>query len=375
MLNVFFQKFPNAVAKYRFKCRNADVNLLEFRDEIDEELDSLCELKHTKEELEYLKSIRFFGPAFINYLEDYTLKRRYIKTSEKNGDLDIFIDGPITGASMFEIYTLKIVHGVYSRNINPFTEELKVEGEKRLNQKIKKFYDFIDATGIVPQIIEFGSRRAYSSEWHSFVVKKLVENKVIIGTSDVNLAMKLGITPIGTMAHELIQSYQGLNICPVMESQSKAFQTWADVYRGDLGIFLSDTLGDKKFLIDFDNFFAKLADGIRHDSGPAIPWGEKMIDHYHNFGIDPRTKTLVFSDGLDFPKVFELVNQFEGRIKTSYGVGTNLSNDLGVQSLQNVIKQVSVNGNTTCKLSNDVSKMFCDDKEYVNYLRNCLDRL
>jgi nicotinate phosphoribosyltransferase len=375
MLQVFYREFPGATAKYRFKCRNKDVDLLPFRKEIEEEIDALCELRFTNEELAYLESIRFMFQDFINYLEDYTLKRRYINVGEKDGNLDIVMEGPITGVSPFEIFILKIVHEVYTRNVNPPNDNILSEGRIRLVQKIELFERFVDEHGFTPAVIDFGGRRAYTTEWHEYVVKNLAQHGVIIGTSDVDLARRTGIIPIGTFAHEFVQSFQGLGFCPIMKSQVEAFQCWSDTYGGDLGIALSDTLGDAKFLVDFDPYFAKIFDGVRHDSGDPFQWGEMMITHYKAFKIEPTTKTLVFSDGLDFPKMFKLAKHFNGRIKVSFGIGTNLTNDLGVPALQNVIKQVECNGNPTAKLSNNPSKTMCEDESYMNYLRSRLAQM
>jgi nicotinate phosphoribosyltransferase len=191
----------------------------------------------------------------------------------------------------------------------------------------------------------------------------------------MDLARRIGIKAMGSMAHEMITVFQGLGICPIIESQKIAFQTWCDVYRGDLGIFISDTLGDKKFLIDFDPYFAKLADGCRHDSGDPLQWGEMMIAHYKKFNIEPMTKTLIFSDGLDFEKVFQLALHFKNKIKVSFGVGTWLTNDMGVTPLQNVIKQIEVNGNPVAKISNNPSKTMCEDADYLNYFQRVLNNI
>lgn len=375
MLNVFFRVCPDVNAKYKFKCRNPNINLLPFKDEIEKEIDDLCNLKLNQEELDYLATIRFFNPAFVNLMEDFQLKRRYITVSEKDGNLDITMEGPLTNVTMFEIFVLKIVHEVYSRNVNPPTDELLAEGRNRLTKKIIAMEEFVDDYGFKPALIDFGGRRAYTVAWHEYVVKNLVNHNMIIGTSDVDLARRYNIKPMGTMAHEYIQTFQGLGFCPVMESQSVAFQTWADVYRGDLGIALSDTLGDAKFLVDFDPYFAKLFDGIRHDSGEPINWGNMIIAHYNAFKINLMTKSLVFSDGLDFDKMFELAIYFKDKINVSFGIGTSLSNDVGVPALPNVIKQTHCNGNPTAKLSNNPDKTMCEDKSYLDYLRYKLTQL
>ena len=373
MLQVFFREFPDVTARYKFKCRNTDVNLLEFKDEIMEEINCLCELRLTQEELDYLENFPYFSDAFINYLEDFRLKKHFVHVGERDGNLDIHFDGPLTNVSMFEIFVLKIVHEVYSRNVNPTNDLIIAEGRKRLVQKIAMFKEFERVNGYKPIIAEFGGRRAYTTDWHYFVTKNLADNGVIVGTSDVDLARRLNIKPIGTMAHEFLTMMQVFT--HPMNSQRFGFETWLDFYGNDLNILLSDTLGDKKFLIDFTPDIAHRASGVRHDSGCPFQFGEMMIAHYEALGINPKDKLIVFSDGLDFETVFRLEERFHGRIQTVYGVGTYLSNDVGLKPLQNVIKQVECNGHPVCKLSNNFNKAMCEDLDYMNYLKSCLDKI
>jgi len=373
MLQVFYREFPEATAKYRFKCRNKDVDLLPFKKEIEEEIDALCELRFTDEELAYLETLRFIFPDFIDYLEDFNLKRRYINVGEKDGKLDIVMNGPITRVSPFEIFVLKIVHEVYTRNVNPPNETILGEGRRRLVDKIVDFKKFVDENGYKPSVIDFGGRRSYTTEWHEFVVRNLNTAGVIIGTSDVDLARRVGIKAIGTQAHEYIQMFQAFY--HPMDSQRIAFESWLDFYGNDLGTLLSDTLGDKKFLIDFTPDIAHRASSVRHDSGDPLVWGEMILAHYNAFGIDPIQKTLVFSDGLDFHKMFEIERRFHGRVKTAYGIGTHLTNDFSCDALQNVVKLVEVDGKPVAKISNNISKSMCEDNEYFTYLKDCLKKL
>jgi len=370
MQQVFFKKFPDVKASYRFKCRNTDVNLLEFKDEISDEIEYLCSLQFKPNELEWLRKIRFMSSGFIDFLEDFKLKKRFIHVGEKAGKLDIVTDGSLIQASAFEIYVLKIVHEVYTRNVNP-TVDL-AWARKTLYNKIKLIEEFIRDEEIIPDIADFGGRRAFTGLWHEEVVKILSDNNIIKGTSNPLLAMLYGLTPIGTFAHEFVQTFQGIGNCPVANSQKEAFQTWQDVYRGDLGIALSDTLGDDKFLKDFDMYFAKLFDGLRHDSGDPIKWGWKMIKHYKSMKIDPMIKVLVFSDGLDIPTALNILLVFKDQIKVSFGIGTNLTNDCGPKALQNVMKQTYCNGNPTAKLSNNPAKTMCEDSNFINYLRSVI---
>jgi len=192
------------------------------------------------------------------------------------------------------------------------------------------------------------------------------------GTSNSLFAMKLGLTPLGTMAHEYLQACQALGP-RLRDSQVFGFETWAREYRGDLGIALSDVYGIEPFLRDFDMYFCKLFDGARHDSGDPFTWGERMIEHYKSNRVDPLTKILIFSDGLTVPRTIELYQRFRGRCQLAFGIGTNLTNDLGYEPLQIVIKMVQCNGQPVAKLSDTPSKNMCEDTNYLAYLRQVFD--
>jgi nicotinate phosphoribosyltransferase len=193
-----------------------------------------------------------------------------------------------------------------------------------------------------------------------------------MGTSNLALAKALGLKPLGTMAHEFLQA--GQVFAPVPDSQKFALETWMQAYRGDLGIALSDIFGMDAFLRDFDLLFAKAFDGARHDSGDPFAWGEKLIAHYEKFGIDPRTKTAVFSDGLDIPKAMALATHFEGRIRTVFGIGTNLTNDFDFPALAIVLKMVRCNGRPVVKLSDTPSKTMSEDATYLAYVQSVFDK-
>jgi nicotinate phosphoribosyltransferase len=192
----------------------------------------------------------------------------------------------------------------------------------------------------------------------------------------VLFAWKLGLTPLGTMAHEYLQACQALGP-RLRDSQVFAFESWAKEYRGDLGIALSDVYGMSAFLRDFDVYFCKLFDGARHDSGDPFSWGERLIEHYKKNRVDPKTKTLIFSDSLTVPRTIELYQQFRGRCQLAFGIGTNLTNDLGDPPghvpLQIVIKMTRCNGQPVAKLSDTPSKNMCEDEKYLAYLRQVFD--
>jgi nicotinate phosphoribosyltransferase len=268
---------------------------------------------------------------------------------------------------------LAIINEVYFRNTQKLPDLL--EGSRRLDSKI----ELLKAEGLSAlKIADYGTRRRFSRAWHEEVLRKLSahlgagKSAQFAGTSNVLFAMKLGLTPLGTMAHEYLQACQALGP-RLRDSQVFGFESWAREYRGDLGIALSDVYGIEAFLRDFDMYFCKLFDGARHDSGDPGAWGERVIEHYRLNRVDPLTKTLIFSDGLTVPKTIELYLQFRGRCQLAFGIGTNLTNDLGYEPLQIVIKMVRCNGQPVAKLSDTPSKNMCDDEKYMAYLRQVFD--
>jgi nicotinate phosphoribosyltransferase len=367
---VVLHQFPGAQVSYKFKCRNAGVNLAQFAGEIREEIRSLCGLQFTQSELAYLRGLRFIKSDFVDFLGLFKLNEKYITVSEQTtGEIDIKIEGPWLHTILFEIPVLAIVNEVYFRNTQKVPNF--VAGRERLASKIKLLKD--------PQIsnlkiADYGTRRRFSKAWHEEVLRVLTNglDMQFAGTSNVFFAMKLGIVPLGTMAHEYLQAAQALGP-RLRDSQTFAFESWAHEYRGDLGIALSDVYGFAAFLRDYDMYFCKLFDGARHDSGDPFAWGEGMIAHYKANRVDPLTKTLVFSDGLTIPRTIELYNQFKGRCLLAFGIGTNLTNDLGDAPdhvpLQIVIKMTECNGQPVAKLSDTPSKNMCEDVNYLAYLR------
>ena len=228
------------------------------------------------------------------------------------------------------------------------------------------------------KIADYGTRRRFGKAWHEEVLRTLVTRLgtgaagQLAGTSNVLFAMKLGLVPLGTMAHEYLQACQALGP-RLRDSQVFGFEVWAKEYRGDLGIALSDVYGMSAFLRDFDLYFCKLFDGARHDSGDPFQWGERMLAHYQANRVDPKTKTLIFSDGLTMPRTIELYQQFRDRCQLAFGIGTNLTNDLGHEPLQIVIKMLRCNGQPVAKLSDTPSKNMCNDEKYLAYLRQVFE--
>jgi nicotinate phosphoribosyltransferase len=377
MMQVVLHQFPGAQVEYRFKCRNA-LKLAPYVNEIREEIRGLCSLRFQDAELAYLRSMRFIKSDFVDFLGLFKLNEKYIDvTALPSGDIDITIKGPWLHTILFEIPVLAIVNEVYFRNV---AKNADLEGGRaRLERKM----DQLQADGLSAlKIADYGTRRRFSREWHEEVLRRLCARLgagsagQLAGTSNVLYAMKLGLTPLGTVAHEYLQACQALGP-RLRDSQVFAFDSWAKEYRGDLGIALSDVYGLSAFLRDFDLFFCKLFDGARHDSGDPFAWGERIIAHYRSNRVDPRTKTLIFSDGLTVPRTIELYQQFRGRCQLAFGIGTNLTNDMGdapeFVPLQIVIKMVRCNGQPVAKLSDTPSKNMCDDEKYLAYLRQVFE--
>ncbi len=374
MMQVVLHQFPGAQVEYKFKCRNPGINLAQFVGEIRDEIRSLCQLTFQENELAYLRSMRYIKSDFVDFLGLFKLNEKYIAvTPLPNDEIDITIQGPWLHTILFEIPVLAIVNEVYFRNT------VKVpdfpEGRRRLDEKIA----LLRGEGLHNlKIADYGTRRRFSKAWHEEVLRVLNsrlgqhQGEQLAGTSNVLAAMRLGLTPLGTMAHEYLQACQSLGP-RLRDSQVFGFEMWAKEYRGDLGIALSDVYGIGAFLRDFDLYFCKLFDGARHDSGDPFAWGERVLEHYRNLRVDPRTKVLIFSDGLTVPRTIELYERFRGRCQLAFGIGTNLTNDLGYEPLQVVIKLVRCNGQPVAKLSDTPGKGMCDDEKYLAYLRQVFE--
>ena len=324
-----------------------------------------------REELAYLRGWRFIKSDFVDFLGLFQLDERFIQrrrgSPDRPREIDITIRGPWLHTILFEIPVLAIVSEVYFRNVHPKIRLRRraaaARREGRADQRGRRI-----PNSASPTTARAAASRARGTTRCCARSSAGIGPQVRRHEQRACSRMEHGLTPLGTMAHEYLQACQAVGP-RLRDSQVFAFNMWAREYRGDLGIALSDVCGMDAFLRDFDLYFCKLFDGVRHDSGDPFEWGEKLIAHYQKMRIDPRTKTMVFSDSLNVPLAIQLFERFRGRVQTAFGIGTNLTNDLGYEPLQIVIKMTRCNGQPVAKISDEPSKTMDYDPSYVAYLR------
>ncbi len=375
MQQVVWHKFSGVNVEYVFTNRS-NAPLEQHIDEIREEINHLGNLKLTKEEKQFLMSLSFLKPAYVEFLGNIQLnpEKYVIIKLDENKKLSIRIVGGWVHTILFEVPILAIVSEIYSKYQ---TQQKGMDKEiihKNALERLAKKKEIVKGCNGF-KFADFGTRRRFSHSLHSAIIKDCITlfGGSFVGTSNVYLAMKYGLTPIGTMAHEYLMAHQ--QIYNLKGHQLKALNNWAEEYQGKLGIVLTDTLTSDAFLKDFHLGHAKLFDGIRQDSGDPYQVCEKFIKHYENLGIDPKTKTIIFSDSLNFPKAKKLYDTFKGRINISFGIGTNLCNDIEfVEAPGIVIKLAKVFGLPVAKISDSPGKELCENMHYLNYLKGIIKK-
>lgn len=379
MGQAIYHQFSDYKTTWSFKCRNKDVKFTdEMVAEIKEQIQAYCKLRFTEDELQYLDSIKWIRDSYVDFLrlwspryEDFTI------TNDGACGLSIEVEGTWLNTSMYEIPTLAIVNEVYFRMAYDY-EDLLESFKERLNTK---FENLKSGHWYAGTFSEFGLRRRLSAEAQELVVEKfshlndtLHSASRFIGTSNVYLAKKFGLTPVGTMAHEWIMcTGQGNHKHNPAYSNWYALDAWVKEYGVLNGIALTDTITTDCFLRDFQLTYATLFSGVRHDSGDPYVWGEKMLEQYRKLGIDTKTKTLLFSDSLDFERADKLYRYFCKDINVAFGIGTYLSNDTKVPALNIVMKVTRCNGMDVAKISDVEGKGMCKNPDYVDYLQRCID--
>jgi nicotinate phosphoribosyltransferase len=361
----------NETIRYGMTCRTKAARLAELVDEgeLREQLDHIRTLKFWPDELEFLKGTKLFGPDFLGFLEGLRLPA---PTVERLGDgYRIEVEGAWSQSILWETYVLSIVNELYARGLvrarglDP--DALWLEGDQRLSVKIARLKQ------TEAKLIEFGTRRRHSREWQEHVVNVMSGKlpRQLAGSSNVALAKRYGLKPIGTMAHEIfmVKAAMADTDRALRDSQKEVLDLWRQYHGDALSIALSDTYGLDAFLTDFSGFRARNWHGVRHDSGDPIAFGERIIKFYHSEGINPKTKSIVFSDGLDVEAIMTLQARFAERIDLSFGWGTDLTNDVGLPTLSLVMKVIMAGGRPTVKLSDEPGKHSGPPEEITRYLR------
>ena len=376
MGQAIYHQFSDYKTTWSFKCRNKDVHFTpEMIEEIKRQLKMYCDLRFTEDELEYLHGIKWIKGSYVDFLRLWKPRfEDFVITDDAECGLAIETMGTWLNTSMYEIPTLAIVNEVYFRMAFDYDVLIK-DFKERMEAKIAGLGN---GTYSIGAFSEFGLRRRLSAEAQDMVVAALKDadcgESTFVGTSNVYLARKHGVTPVGTMAHEWIMSVgQGNHKHNPAFSNWYALDAWVKEYGVLNGTALTDTITTDCFLRDFQLTYSTLFSGVRHDSGDPYAWGDKMIKHYESLGIDPTTKTLLFSDSLDFERATAILKYFKGRAKVAFGIGTFLSNDTSENALNIVMKTTVCNGVDVAKISDVEGKGMCRNPEYVHYLKRCIE--
>lgn len=371
MQQAVFHHYQGAHVAAEFRCRGDDL-LGIYAHAIREQVDAMQHLALSEEEYTWLAKLPFFKADYLAWLKNFRYDPSQVEIVNDNGKLDIRLSGPWLEVIMWEVPLLAVISELVHRFRTP-----DVTVDNALEHLESKLVDFNTVTADLPldrfYLMDFGTRRRFSREVQQAIVERLQQEPWFVGTSNYDLARRLNLTPMGTQAHEWFQAHQ--QISPVLaNSQRAALQAWLDEYPNQLGIALTDCITMDAFLRDFGPEFATRYQGLRHDSGDPVQWGEKAIAHYEKLHIDPLSKTLVFSDNLDLNKAIDLYRHFASRVKLGFGIGTRLTCDIpGVQPLNIVIKLVECNGKPVAKLSDSPGKTICHDKAFVRALRKAFD--
>lgn len=379
MGQVVFKRYPDVRVKYAFRNRTKGIQLAEFIDEgeLRNELDHARSLRFTKTELHYLRGTneygeRMFSEPYLWFLENLQLPPYVLK--KVGGNYKLEFPGSWAEAVYWETIALAIINELYYSTIMSCLsrferDKVYAEGTLRLADKIKKLKDRSDIT-----FCDFGTRRRFSREWQDCVVRSLAEElpNQLLGTSNTYLAMKYGLLPMGTSAHEMYMGLSGVmrgSDEEIRASHNKVLQDWWEEYGWGLSIALTDNYGTDFFFQDMTSEQARNWKGLRQDSGDPFIFIDKALAFYKRCGVDTRGKLVIFSDGLDVDLIIKIADCRPGQIKKTYGWGTNLTNDLGFPALSLIIKLMESNGYGTVKLSDNLAKALGDPKDIKYFKR------
>lgn len=371
MQQAILHQYPNVDVEYEFIVRSNE-SLTTYIPAVRQELERMSEMALTEDQIRFLGDPAkrgYLKADYLRFMSLYRFNARYVQVFDRDGQMAIRVRGPWLHTIPFEQPILALASEIRNRALYP---NVTLED---VRQKLYAKFDRL-RTNATPEeltylrVADFSSRRRLSYEAQREMVNVMMHEfpGVFVGTSNVHIARELDLPVIGTMAHQWLMGHQQL--VRLRESQSAALDAWVREYRGELGIALTDTISSDFFLSEFDPYFAKLFDGVRHDSSDPYEWGEKFIKHYEKLRIDPTTKTLVFSDALQFDTCLGLIRRFRDRIKLSFGIGTSLGCDVdGVTPLSIVMKLVKVNGQPVVKFSDDPIKAVCENESFMQYAK------
>lgn len=383
MGQAIYHQYPSYKTRWTFKCRSVGVRFSsEMVEEIKAQILAYCDLRFSEEELDYLARIEWLHGDYIDHLRIW--KPRYQDfTISADGECGLSLDaaGTWLNTSMYEIPVLAIINEVFYRMSYDY-DALFEQYRRRLDEKSRWLKDGTYNLGIFS---EFGLRRRLSAEAQELAVKTLCggsfKDSKCIGTSNVYLAKKFNVVPVGTMAHEFVMCVgQGNPMFNPAYSNKLAMDSWTKEYGVLNGTYLTDTIGDETAHLDMEYTYSVSFAGVRHDSGDPYEWGEAWINHfegyydkYHDERVNPKNKTLLFSDSLDFERASKLYGHFKSRIKVAFGIGTYIANDTDVPPLNIVMKVTECNNRPVAKLSNSDGKTMCEDDEYIEYLKKTIN--
>ena len=371
MQQAVFHRYADVQVVAEFRCRGDDL-LGIYADRIREQVNAMQHLRLQEDEFQWLSGLPFFKADYLTWLRDFRYDPQQVDITSENGKLNIRLSGPWREVIMWEVPLLAVISELVHSYRSP--EAGVPQALAMLEEKLVEFADLtadLDLSRF--RLMDFGTRRRFSREVQQAIVERLTQEPWFTGTSNYDLARRLSLTPMGTQAHEWFQAHQ--QISPdLATSQRAALAAWLDEYPDQLGIALTDCITMDAFLRDFGTEFATRYQGLRHDSGDPVEWGEKAIAHYQKLGIDPHSKVLVFSDNLDLKKAVDLYRHFSSRVNLGFGIGTRLTCNIPqVKPLNIVIKLVECNGKPVAKLSDSPGKTICHDKAFVRALREAFD--
>ena len=373
MQQAVLELYPEAQAEYVwFNRRTSDGFTPNFVSQLKGKIYAMGDLELLPSEYEFMRTMPWFKPTYLEYLSNYRFNPKEVELCLVNDQLDIRIKGPWHRTILWEVPLMATISELY------FTENAaKWSYDKQMVNACTKAEVLLEADCYYT---DFGTRRRRTHQTQNIVLQTMKDtsedlthvndhfadpddppyNGKFIGTSNVYFAKLFGLTAVGTYAHEWVQAHSILG--SLVHANRDAMEAWVKVYHSELGIALTDTYGTDAFLRDFTGYYARLFDGVRHDSGCPFKFTDKIVEHYKKLRIDPKSKTIIFSDSLDVQKACELQEYCKDKIKCAFGIGTNFTNDFegDLKALNMVIKMVKLNGFPVVKLSDDPRKSIGD---------------